>query len=36
MVEDEQQAKAAQTVAHSVAGVKHVHTELRSIRRPRR
>jgi cytidylate kinase len=36
MVEDDKQAKAAQTVAHSVAGVKHVHTELRNIRRPRR
>ena len=36
MVEDDKQAKAAQAVAHSVAGVKHVHTELRNIRRPRR
>jgi cytidylate kinase len=36
MVEDEAQVKAAQSVAHSVPGVKHVHTELRTMRRPRR
>jgi cytidylate kinase len=36
MVEDERQAKAAQSVAHAVEGVRHVHTELRTIRRPRR
>jgi cytidylate kinase len=36
MVEDDRQIKAAQSVAHAVAGVKHVHTELRTMRRPRR
>ncbi len=36
MVEDDKQAKLARDVAHSVAGVKHVHSELRTMRRPRR
>lgn len=36
MVEDEAQARAARDVAHHAAGVKHVHSELRTMRRPRR
>jgi cytidylate kinase len=36
MVEDDGQARAARDVAHAVAGVKHVHAELRTMRRPRR
>lgn len=36
MVQDEAERKAAVDVAHKVPGVKHVHSELRTIRRPRR
>lgn len=36
MVEDDRQVKAAREVAHAVPGVKHVHAELRTMRRPRR
>jgi cytidylate kinase len=36
MVQDEEERKAAAHVAHGVPGVKHVHSELRTIRRPRR
>ncbi|HSD41836.1 MAG TPA: cytidylate kinase family protein [Burkholderiales bacterium] len=36
MVQDEAERKGAAEVAHKVPGVKHVHSELRTIRRPRR
>jgi len=36
MVEDDRQVKAAQAVAESVAGVKRVQSELRTMHRPRR
>jgi cytidylate kinase len=36
MVQDEAERKSAAEVAHKVPGVGHVHSELRTIRRPRR
>jgi cytidylate kinase len=36
MVQDEAERRAAAEVAHKVPGVKHVHSELRTIGRPRR
>jgi cytidylate kinase len=36
MVQDDAERKAATEVVHKVPGVQHVHSELRTIRRPRR